>query len=78
MVTFHITDDIGRKEVNIMLTNTHRIIHINGHYEAYDDNGNFVCSGDTWNECYNDLIDMLVAEARAEMRMENIREETLV
>ena len=31
-------------------------------------------SGDTWDECYNDLVDMLVAEARAENCMENIRE----
>jgi hypothetical protein len=27
------------------------IIHnVNGHYEAYDRNGNFLCSGDTKNE----------------------------
>lgn len=23
------------------------IINVRGHYEAYDNNGNFICSGDT-------------------------------
>ena len=55
------------------MDNTHRIVQVKGHYEAYDSDGNFVLSGDTWDECYNDLIEMLVAEARAENRMENIR-----
>lgn len=54
------------------MTNTHQIIHVNGHYEAYDDNGEFVASGDSWNECYNDLIDILVAEAKGGIRTENI------
>lgn len=55
------------------MDNTHRIVQVKGHYEVYDSNGNFVLSGDTWDECYNDLVEMLVAEARAENRMENIR-----
>lgn len=42
---------------------THQIIQIKGHYEAYDEYGNFVLSGDTYEECYNDLIDVIVAEA---------------
>lgn len=25
----------------------YKIISIHGHYEAYDQNGNFICSGDT-------------------------------
>ena len=57
------------------MDNTHRIVQVKGHYEVYDSNGNFVLSGDTWDECYNDLIKMLVAEAKAEIRTENIREE---
>ena len=57
------------------MDNTHRIVQVKGHYELYDSNGNFVLSGDTWDECYNDLIKMLVAEAKAEIRTENIREE---
>lgn len=56
------------------MDNTHRIVQVKGHYEVHDSNGNFVLSGDTWDECYNDLVDMLVAEAKAEIRMENIRE----
>lgn len=57
------------------MDNAHRIVQVKGHYEVHDSNGNFVLSGDTWDECYNDLVDMLVAEARAENRMENIREQ---
>ena len=56
------------------MDNTHRIVRVRGHYEVHDSNGNFVLSGDTWNECYNDLVDMLVAEAKAEICTENIRE----
>lgn len=55
------------------MDNTHRIVQVRGHYEVHDSNGNFVLSGDTWDECYNDLVDILVAEARTENCMENIR-----
>ena len=58
---------------DLAMDNTHRIVQVRGHYEAYDSNGNFVLSGDTWGECYNDLVDTLVEEARAENRMKNIR-----
>ena len=57
---------------------THQIIQTKGHYEAYDEYGNFVLSGDTYEECYNDLIDVIVAEAREEICMENIREAVAV
>lgn len=57
------------------MDNTHRIVQVRGHYEVYDSNGNFVLSGDNWDECYNDLVDILVAETKAEIRAENIREE---
>lgn len=56
------------------MDNTHRIVRVKGHYEVYDSDGNFVLSGDTWGECYNDLAEMLVAEVRGENRMENIKE----
>ena len=56
------------------MDNTHRIVQVKGYYEVHGSNGHFVLSGDTWDECYNGLVDMLVAEARAENRMENIRE----
>lgn len=60
------------------MDNTHRIVQIKGHYEVHDSNGDFVLSGDTWDECYNDLVDMLVADAKAKIRMENIREAVAV
>lgn len=60
------------------MDNTHRIVQVKGHYEAHDSNGDFVLSGDTYEECYNDLIDMIVAEARENIRMENIREAVAV
>ena len=56
------------------MDNTHRIVQVKGHYEVHDSNGNFVLSGDTYNECYNDLLEMFVEDAKAENRMENIRE----
>ena len=56
------------------MDNTHRIVQVRGHYEVHDSNGNFVLSGDTWDECYNDLVEMLAVEAEAENRMKNIRE----
>lgn len=52
---------------------THRIMQVNGHYEVYDENGNFVLSGDTWEECFNDLSEMIVAEAKQSIYMESIR-----
>ena len=57
------------------MDNIHRIVQVKGHYEVYGSNGNFVLSGDSWDECYNDLVDMLVAEARAENRIKNVREQ---
>lgn len=57
------------------MDNTHRIIRVKCHYEVYDSNENFVLSGDTYNECYHDLLEMFVEEARAGIEMENIREE---
>lgn len=55
------------------MSDTHKIEYVNGHWEVKDECGNFVFSGDTWDECYNDLVDMLVEEARAGIEMENIR-----
>ena len=33
------------------------IIPVDGHYEGHVD-GEFVVSGDTWSEVYNDLLEM--------------------
>ena len=54
-----------------IMCSTHKIIKVKGHYEVYDDNGNFVLSGDTWNECYNDLLAMIVVGAKE--KIENVR-----
>lgn len=58
--------------------NTHRIVQNKGHYEIYDDAGRFVSSGDTWEECYNDLTEMIVADAKQSVKMESIREAVAV
>ena len=52
------------------MDNTHRIIPVNGHYEAYNSYGEFVVSGDTYKECYDNLIEMIVED----IKMENARE----
>lgn len=33
------------------------IVPVHGHYEGHV-NGEFVVSGDTWNEVYDDLVEM--------------------
>ena len=33
------------------------IVHVQDHYEGYVD-GEFVVSGDTWKEVYDDLVEM--------------------
>ena len=57
------------------MDNTHRIVQVKGHYEVHDSNGNFVLSGDTYNECYNDLIEMIVSDVKKDIQMENTRRE---
>lgn len=56
------------------MSSTHRIISNKGHYEAYDDNGNFVSSGDTWEECYNDLKEIIMADVRQNIHREIMNE----
>lgn len=46
------------------MVNKHNIIHHGSHYEAYNERGDFVCSGDTWNECYDELVEIMTLEAR--------------
>ena len=53
------------------MDNTHKIVPVRGHYEVYDSTGNFVLSGDTYNECYNDLIEMIVSDVKKDIQMEN-------
>ena len=60
------------------MSGTHKIIQVEEHFEVYDEYGNFVLSGDTYKDCYNDLIAMIVEDARRKIRMENIREAVAV
>jgi hypothetical protein len=60
------------------MDNIHRIVQVKGHFELHDSNGNFISSGDTWDECYNDLSEMIVAETRTNIRMENFRGREIV
>jgi hypothetical protein len=60
------------------MDNPHRIVQVRGHYEVHDSNGNFVLSGDTWDECYNDLNEMIMSEAKSGKRMEKIRGREIV
>lgn len=46
-----------------LLNGTQKIVEVYGHYEIHTMDGKFVSSGDTWNECYKDLKEMLKAEA---------------
>lgn len=36
-----------------------KIIHVMDHYEAYDDNGNFLCSGDRRSEVETEVEEVL-------------------
>lgn len=60
------------------MINTHKIIPNKGHYEIYDDKGNFVSSGDTWEECYNDLLAMFAPDIRGIVEMEKFKEAVAV
>lgn len=42
----------------------YRIIHAGNHYEVYDSNKNFVLSGDSFDECYEDLKQLLIENAK--------------
>ena len=52
------------------MDNTHKIVPVRGHYEVYDSKGNFVLSGDTYNDCYNYLIEMIVSDVKKDIQME--------
>lgn len=43
---------------------TYSIVPVKGHYEAYSEDGKFVLSGDTWDECYLELKEIIVTESK--------------
>lgn len=45
------------------LNNTQYIKKVKEHYEAYTQDGKFICSGDTFQECSDELILLIQAEA---------------
>ena len=44
---------------------THYIRHIRGHVEVYDSDDNFIVSGDSETEVWQNLIEILIAKERA-------------
>lgn len=44
---------------------TYQIKSVYGHYEAYDKYGKFMASGDTREECEQDLLDIIFSESKA-------------
>jgi hypothetical protein len=54
------------------MENTYRIVPVRGHYEVYDNNGVFVVSGDTIDECVDDLTEIIAAQTRVEIKHKEI------
>lgn len=54
------------REVLIM-DKTYQIKSVYGHCEAYDKYGKFMASGDTYEECEQDLINVIFSEARGDL-----------
>ena len=63
--------DLRNMKGSSVMDNKHNIIQVRGHYEAYDSNGNFIISGDTWDECEKELIEILVSEANNSLYINN-------
>ena len=51
-----------------LLNETQLIKEVRGHYEAYTQDGKFICSGDTFDECADELILIVQAEANILLR----------
>ena len=63
--------DLRNMKGSSVMDNKHNIIQVRVHYEAYDESGNFVVSGDTWDECETELIEILVSEADNSLYINN-------
>lgn len=46
-----------------VLNDTQYIIQVREHYEAYHSTGEFICSGDTFKECSEELLKAIRVEA---------------
>ena len=49
------------------MENLYKIEQVKGHYEVYESDGKLVLSGDTWEECCNDLVELLVLSAKSNL-----------
>lgn len=47
-----------------LLNGAQYIKPVREHYEAYTDQGKFICSGDTFKECSEELLELIKAEAK--------------
>lgn len=47
-----------------LLNGTQYIKPVREHYEVYTDQGKFICSGDTFKECSEELLELIKAEAQ--------------
>lgn len=45
-----------------LLCGTQYIIQIREHFEAYHSTGEFICSGDTFKECSDEVVELIKAE----------------
>lgn len=48
-----------------LINGTQYIQRVKQHYEALDEHGNFLCSGDSEKECFNELVEMIKQECAA-------------
>ena len=48
-------DHFHIKEVRKKEMQDYKIVNVCGHYEAYDKNGNYIVSGDTYREAVNEI-----------------------
>lgn len=45
-----------------LFNDTQYIIQVKDHFEAYHSNGEFICSGDTFKECSDEVLETIKAE----------------
>lgn len=45
-----------------LLNSTQQIRVVGEHFEAYTDSGDFICSGDSFNKCSEELLNLIKAE----------------
>jgi hypothetical protein len=48
----------------------YKIISVREHYEAFTLTGQFIVSGDTWADCYNNLVEVLYENALKQILQE--------